>query len=60
MTNLEMDHHANWDGMAALRRAFAEFVTGVGTVVLPEADPATAFCPAIPSVIMTVSCNIGE
>jgi len=23
------------------------------------ADPATAFCPAIPSVIMTVSCNIG-
>lgn len=24
------------------------------------ADPATAFCPAIPSVIMTVSCNIGE
>lgn len=25
-----------------------------------RADPATAFCPAIPSVIMTVSCNIGE
>lgn len=25
-----------------------------------HADPATAFCPAIPSVIMTVSCNIGE
>ncbi len=24
------------------------------------ADPATAFCPAIPSVILTVSCNIGE
>jgi len=24
------------------------------------ADPATAFCPAIPSVTMTVSCNIGE
>ena len=24
------------------------------------ADPATAFCPAIPSVIWTVSCNIGE
>jgi len=24
------------------------------------ADPPTAFCPAIPSVIMTVSCNIGE
>jgi len=23
-------------------------------------DAATAFCPAIPSVIMTVSCNIGE
>lgn len=25
-----------------------------------HADPATAFCPAIPSVILTVSCNIGE
>ena len=25
-----------------------------------HADAATAFCPAIPSVIMTVSCNIGE
>jgi len=24
------------------------------------ADPATAFCPAIPSAILTVSCNIGE
>lgn len=24
------------------------------------ANPATAFCPAIPSVILTVSCNIGE
>lgn len=24
------------------------------------ADPATAFCPAIPSVLMTASCNIGE
>lgn len=25
-----------------------------------RADPITAFCPAIPSVIMTVTCNIGE
>ena len=25
-----------------------------------DAQAATAFCPAIPSVIMTVSCNIGE
>jgi hypothetical protein len=25
-----------------------------------HADAATAFCPAIPSVIMTVTCNIGE
>jgi hypothetical protein len=24
------------------------------------AEAATAFCPAIPSVIMTVTCNIGE
>ena len=30
------------------------------TTVQILADPATAFCPAIPSVIMTVSCNIGE
>lgn len=30
------------------------------TDVSIQADPATAFCPAIPSVIMTVSCNIGE
>lgn len=32
--------------------------TNVNVQIL--ADPATAFCPAIPSVIMTVSCNIGE
>jgi hypothetical protein len=25
-----------------------------------DASTATAFCPAIPSVIMTVTCNIGE
>ena len=25
-----------------------------------QADAATAFCPAIPSAILTVSCNIGE
>lgn len=25
-----------------------------------QASSATAFCPAIPSVILTVSCNIGE
>ena len=30
------------------------------TTVQLTADPATAFCPAIPSVILTVSCNIGE
>jgi len=30
------------------------------TTVQILADPATAFCPAIPSVIMTVTCNIGE
>ncbi|MFM9045123.1 MAG: UDP-N-acetylmuramate--L-alanine ligase [Solirubrobacterales bacterium] len=53
VTNLEMDHHANWDGMAALRRAFAEFVTGVGTVVLPEADPATAFLNGMASETVT-------
>jgi hypothetical protein len=30
------------------------------TNVHVQANPATAFCPAIPSVIMTVSCNIGD
>ena len=30
------------------------------TTVEIHADVATAFCPAIPSVILTVSCNIGE
>lgn len=30
------------------------------TDVRIDAETATAFCPAIPSVIMTVSCNIGE
>lgn len=30
------------------------------TNVSIEYEAATAFCPAIPSVIMTVSCNIGE
>jgi hypothetical protein len=30
------------------------------TSVELHADAATAFCPAIPSVIMTVTCNIGE
>ena len=30
------------------------------TDVSIQADPATAFCPAIPSAILTVSCNIGE
>ena len=53
VTNLEMDHHANWDGMAALRKAFAEFVTGVGTAVLPGADPATAFLDGLASETVT-------
>lgn len=30
------------------------------TNVQIAAEAATAFCPAIPSVIMTVTCNIGE
>ena len=30
------------------------------TNVRIDTSAATAFCPAIPSVIMTVSCNIGE
>ena len=43
VTNLEMDHHANWDGMASLRKAFAEFVAGPRLVALPADDPATNF-----------------
>jgi len=43
VTNLEMDHHANWDGMGSLRAAFAEFVARAKVVVLPADDPATAF-----------------
>lgn len=30
------------------------------TDVQINADAATAFCPAVPSVILTVSCNVGE
>ena len=43
VTNLEMDHHANWDGMGSLREAFGQFVSGAPIAVLPADDPATAF-----------------
>lgn len=41
VTNLEMDHHANWDGMGSLREAFGRFVSGAPVAVLPADDPQT-------------------
>jgi UDP-N-acetylmuramate--alanine ligase len=50
--NLEMDHHANWNGMGSLREAFAEFVSGSPKAVLPADDPETAFLlPLAPEVV---------
>jgi UDP-N-acetylmuramate--alanine ligase len=50
--NLEMDHHANWNGMGSLREAFAEFVSGSPKAVLPADDPGTAFLlPLAPEVV---------
>ena len=42
VTNMEMDHHANWAGMAELREAFSEFVDRSEAVVLPSGDAACA------------------
>ena len=38
VTNLEMDHHANWSGMAELRQAFSDFVAKASRAVLPSGD----------------------
>ena len=52
VTNLEMDHHANWDGMGSLREAFGRFVAAAPVAVLPAGDPATGFLvPLAPETI---------
>lgn len=38
VTNIEMDHHSRWAGLAELRAAFAEFASKASAVVYPEAD----------------------
>jgi UDP-N-acetylmuramate--alanine ligase len=35
VTNVEMEHHAHWGSLAALQRAFAEFVAPAAGVALP-------------------------
>ncbi len=35
VTNIEMDHHSRWNGLAELRAAFAEFVGKADGVALP-------------------------
>jgi UDP-N-acetylmuramate--alanine ligase len=35
VTNVEMDHHSHWGSLAALRRAFQEFVAPAEAVVAP-------------------------
>lgn len=42
VTNIEMDHHSRWNGLAELRAAFAEFVAKADVVVLPENETAMA------------------
>ncbi|MBK5233059.1 MAG: UDP-N-acetylmuramate--L-alanine ligase [Thermoleophilia bacterium] len=40
VTNIEMDHHSRWNGLAELRSAFAEFVAKADGVALPSAETA--------------------
>ncbi len=42
VTNIEMDHHSRWNGLAELRSAFAEFVAKADGVALPSAETAMA------------------
>lgn len=44
VTNIEMDHHANWAGMSELEEAFSDFVGKAPVAVVPAADSA---CQAI-------------
>ncbi|MCC6755846.1 MAG: UDP-N-acetylmuramate--L-alanine ligase [Solirubrobacterales bacterium] len=38
ITNIEMDHHARWENLAELRRAFHDFAARAEAVVLPAGD----------------------
>lgn len=42
VTNIEMDHHSRWDGLAELRAAFAEFAARADGIVLPAGETAMA------------------
>jgi UDP-N-acetylmuramate--alanine ligase len=39
VTNVEMDHHANWSGMTELEAAFSDFVGRSRIAVVPAGDP---------------------
>ncbi|MCB0861147.1 MAG: UDP-N-acetylmuramate--L-alanine ligase [Solirubrobacterales bacterium] len=42
ITNIEMDHHARWENLAELRRAFHDFAAKARAVTLPAGDPDLA------------------
>lgn len=43
VTNIELDHHSRWAGLAELKEAFAHFIAPAQVAVLgPDAEPATA------------------
>jgi UDP-N-acetylmuramate--alanine ligase len=42
VTNIEMDHHSRWSGLAELREAFAEFTDKADSVVEPGPDGSGA------------------
>ena len=61
ITNIEMDHHARWSGLAELREAFASFAGRASTVIEPAGmagspgktdRPASDSSPGPPSTIV--------
>ncbi|MGK2955165.1 MAG: UDP-N-acetylmuramate--L-alanine ligase [Solirubrobacterales bacterium] len=42
VTNIEMDHHSRWNGLAELRAAFSEFAAKADGVVLPADETEIA------------------
>ncbi len=42
VTNIEMDHHSRWNGLAELRSAFAEFAGKADGVALPAGETGMA------------------
>ncbi len=59
ITNIEMDHHARWSGLAELRGAFASFAAKASTVVEPggESDPGEGASPLPTSFRATITFN---